>query len=59
MKIIFLDIDGVLNDAPTILGTGDDQPTMEHLNCLKQIVEATQAEIVLSSWNGSNSSLSV
>ena len=49
MKIIFLDIDGVLNDAPTILGTGDDQPTMEHLNCLKQIVEATQAEIVLSS----------
>lgn len=49
MKIIFLDIDGVLNDAPTILGTGDDQPTIKHLSCLKQIVEATQAEIVLSS----------
>ena len=48
-KIIFLDIDGVLNDAPTILGTGDDLPTMEHLECLKQIVDATGAEIVLSS----------
>lgn len=48
-KIIFLDIDGVLNDAPTILGTGNDLPTMEHLECLKQIVDATGAEIVLSS----------
>lgn len=49
-KIIFLDIDGVLNDAPTILGTGNDLPTMEHLECLKQIVDATGAEIVLSSY---------
>ncbi len=49
MKIIFLDIDGVLNDAPTILGTGNDLPTKAHLDCLKQIVDATGAKIVLSS----------
>ena len=49
MKIIFLDIDGVLNDGFTILGTGKDFPTMDHLTCLKQIVDATGAEIVLSS----------
>ena len=48
-KIIFLDVDGVLNDGPTILGTGKDFPTKNHLECLKQIVEATNAEIVLSS----------
>ena len=48
-KIIFLDIDGVLNDGFTILGTGKDFPTKDHLDCLKQIVDATNAEIVLSS----------
>jgi len=48
-KIIFLDVDGVLNDGFTILGTGKDFPTKDHLDCLKQIVDATNAEIVLSS----------
>ena len=48
-KVIFLDIDGVLNDGFTILGTGKDFPTRDHLDCLKQIVDGTGAEIVLSS----------
>lgn len=48
-KIIFLDIDGVLNDFKTIFATGKDFPTRDHLDCLKQIVDATGAEIVLSS----------
>ena len=49
MKIIFLDIDGVLNDAPTIMEKDNDLPAEPHLSCLKQIVDATGAEIVLSS----------
>lgn len=49
MKVIFLDIDGVLNDAPTIMEKDDDLPAEPHLSCLKQIVDATGAEIVLSS----------
>lgn len=49
MKVIFLDIDGVLSDGLTILGTGRDIPTDDHLACLKQIVDATGAQIVLSS----------
>ena len=49
MKVIFLDIDGVLNDGFTILGTGKDFPTIDHLTCLKQIIDATDAKIVLSS----------
>jgi len=49
MKIIFLDIDGVLNDAPTILEKENDLPAKNHLECLKQIVDATGAQIVLSS----------
>lgn len=49
MKIIFLDIDGVLNDAPTILEKENDLPAKNHLEYLKQIVDATGAQIVLSS----------
>jgi hypothetical protein len=49
MKVIFLDIDGVLNDGFTILGTGKDFPTKDHLDCLRAIVDATEAQIVLSS----------
>lgn len=53
MKVIFLDVDGVLNssqDGFTIkLGTN------KHLELLKQIVEKTDAKIVLSSsWRISN-----
>lgn len=49
MKVIFLDIDGVLNDGFTMLRTGKDFPTRDHLDCLKAIVDATNAQIVLSS----------
>jgi len=49
MKVIFLDIDGVLNDAITTADLWDDSPKKEHLDCLKAIVDATGAEIVLSS----------
>lgn len=49
MKVIFLDIDGVLNDAFTTADLLDDTPKKEHLDCLKAIVDATGAKIVLSS----------
>lgn len=50
MKIIFLDIDGVLNDF-TAQGKDyfDDTPSDLHLRNLKEIVDETGAEIVLSS----------
>ena len=49
MDIIFLDIDGVLNDAFTTADLMDDRPKKEHLDCLKAIIDATGAKIVLSS----------
>ena len=49
MKVVFLDIDGVLNDGFTMLRTGKDFPTRDHLDCLRAIVDATDAQIVLSS----------
>ena len=49
MKVIFLDIDGVLNDGIRIMETDSDFPSKEHLDCLKAIVDATDAKIVLSS----------
>lgn len=49
MNIIFLDVDGVLNDAVTTADLMNDFPTKPHLDCLKQIVDATGAKIVLSS----------
>ena len=49
MKIIFLDIDGVLNDFSSVASIWNDTPTDTHLKCLKNIVDQTGAEIVLSS----------
>ena len=49
MKVLFLDIDGVLNDAVNIHNLMDDKPTKEHLDCLKAILDATGAKVVLSS----------
>ena len=49
MKVVFLDIDGVLNDAFTTADLMDDLPKKEHLDCLKAIIDATDAKIVLSS----------
>jgi hypothetical protein len=49
MKVVFLDIDGVLNDAITTMDLMDDKPKKEHLDCLKAIIETTNAKIVLSS----------
>ena len=47
MKVIFLDIDGVMNDSTTLMV--DDRPHEPHLSFLKEIVDETGAEIVLSS----------
>ena len=49
MKVIFLDIDGVLNDFTKSGDIWDDTPRDIHLRCLKNIVDETGAEIVLSS----------
>ena len=49
MKVVFLDIDGVLNDAATIMESEKDLPTKDHLDCLKTIIDATDAKIILSS----------
>ena len=49
MKVIFLDIDGVLNDFTSSADIWEDTPTDMHLRNLKLIVDATGAEIVLSS----------
>ena len=49
MKVVFLDIDGVLNDGVRIMETESDLPSKEHLDCLKAIIDATDAKIVLSS----------
>ena len=49
MKVVFLDIDGVLNDGVRIMEIDSDFPSREHLDCLKAIIDATNAKIVLSS----------
>lgn len=53
MKVIFLDIDGVLNDSMEIYNNTYDEymdtPTDRHLQVLKDIVDKTNANIVLSS----------
>ena len=53
MKVIFLDFDGVLNSAKSPVDSGTDGLVIESgkMELLKQIVDATGAEIVLStSW---------
>ena len=47
MKVIFLDVDGVLNNTEDFRTNW--QITPDHLNNLKAIVDATEAKIVLSS----------
>jgi len=49
MKVVFLDIDGVLNDTVTTKDLMNDLPKKDHLDCLKTIIDATGAKIVLSS----------
>ena len=49
MKVVFLDVDGVLNDAVTTKDLMNDLPKKDHLDCLKMIIDATGAKIVLSS----------
>lgn len=52
-KVIFLDIDGVLNNLEDILHNKNlenpEQPQDKHLKVLKQIIDQTNAEVVLSS----------
>lgn len=52
-KVIFLDIDGVLNNLEDILHNKyietPEQPQDKHLKVLKEIIKITKAEIVLSS----------
>ena len=49
MKVVFLDIDGVLNDTVTTKDLMNDLPKKDHLDCLKTIIDVTGAKIVLSS----------
>ena len=52
MKIIFLDVDGVLNSQDLLERCGEDKLVPideENIRCLKEIVDETGAEIVLSS----------
>ena len=54
MKVIFLDFDGVLNSAKSPADSGTDGLVIESgkMELLKQIVDATGAEIVLSTSYG-------
>ncbi len=53
MKVIFLDVDGVLNSSQD--GFNIKLGSSKHLELLKQIVDSTNAKIVLSSsWRISN-----
>lgn len=53
MKVIFLDVDGVLNNLEDILHHPEmespEQPQDKHLQVLKKIIDATGAEVVVSS----------
>lgn len=53
MKIIFLDVDGVLNNLEDVLHNRDienpEQPQDKYLKLIKEIVNRTGAEIVISS----------
>lgn len=51
MKVIFLDVDGVLNSQDLFERCGEELVPIdeENIKCLKKIVDATGAKIVLSS----------
>ena len=54
MKIIFLDIDGVLNSVNGMMKKGkddfwNDNPTEESIHWLNKIIEHTKAKVVISS----------
>ena len=55
MKVIFLDVDGVLNSQDLFERCGDELVPIdeENIRCLKEIVDATGAEIVLSALSQS------
>jgi|WetSurMetagenome_2_1015567.scaffolds.fasta_scaffold638719_2 hypothetical protein len=59
MKIIFLDIDGVLNSEKSMTESKDekwsDEPSIENIECLNYIIAKTGAKIVISStWRHGN-----
>jgi hypothetical protein len=59
MKVIFLDIDGVLNSVKSMTESGDrkwsDEPVIENIGWLNLIIEKTNAKIVISStWRHGN-----
>lgn len=57
MKVIFLDVDGVLNSAKTVMS--DESLETDLIQNLAAIVKATNAKIILtSSWRMSPSALS-
>jgi len=59
MKIIFLDIDGVLNSMQSMKASKEerwnDEPAIEHIGWLNNIIANTDAKIVISStWRRGN-----
>jgi hypothetical protein len=59
IKIIFLDIDGVLNSVKSMTESDDrkwsDEPSIENIGWLNLIIEKTDAKIVISStWRHGN-----
>jgi len=60
MKVLFLDIDGVMNNRELLIEYGHDIIGHDMLVRLKRIIEATKAEIVLSStWRVLPNSLKI
>lgn len=60
MKVIFLDVDGVLNNFSLISRYGFDYIDESHVILLAQVVKSTGAEIVLSSsWRHQEKDLSL
>jgi len=63
MKIIFLDIDGVLNSVESMQKNHgkikfSDIPDKKHIDCLNHIIEKTNAKVVISStWRTGISSI--
>jgi len=53
MKVIFLDIDGVLNSVKSMIESKyekwSDEPSIENIGWLNYIIEKTDAKIVISS----------